>query len=479
MDKWLMNNNAAKIIALVLGVLLFAVVHKDDTTPTSPQPLMESRWIDDVQVRIVGLDTKQQVIKSIRPDKVRIQVRGKRTAIASALPEDYKVTLDLTGYGKGKHVVQLRHELPTGIDLISMEPSSATIELEDVQTKEYEVQVQTEGTPAKGYKAGTPIVRPSNRVHVTLPASRMAEVKSIVGTVSIDKANESVITKRVKLTAFNARGNEVEGAVLTPSFVEVEVPITKPFKTVPLQVNLTGQLVEGLAVSALSPDVNQVTLYGPQEALDKIEYLDNVQVDLRQFEAAGTYKLKVQLTQPANIEKIEPSEITVELQISGVKQRTISDVPITLTGDNDRLETTIAEPASRKMDVIVVGAPNLIDALKVSDIQLIANVNDLPPGEHTVNLQVNLPRFVRRVDSTPLTIKVVIKDTEAPVTTLPDPKPPTSIPEEVGNGSTSGTQNETGHPSNPSTDTHENPPSSNEAEGTPTEAVNGSVEHSN
>lgn len=444
MDKWLMNNNTAKIIALVLGVLLFAAVHKDDPTTTSPQPLIESRWINDVPILVTGLDTNQQVIKPMRLDKVRIQVRGKRTAIASALPEDYKVTLDLTGYGTGRHVVQLRHELPQGIDLVSMQPSSTTIELEDVQTKEYEVQVRTEGTPAKGYKVGTSIVRPSNRVHVKLPASRMAEVKSIVGTVSVDKTNESVISKQVKLTAYDARNNEVKGAVLTPSFVEVEVPITKPFKTVSLQVNPKVQLVEGLAVSSLTPDVNQVTLYGPQEALDSIDFY-NIRVDLRQFQAVGTYTLKAQLTPPLNIEKIEPSEVTVELKISEVKKRTIPGVPITLTGDNDRLVTTITKPVSREMDVIVVGAPNVINGLKVSDIQLIANVNDLPPGEHTVDLQVNLPRFVRCVDQAPLTLKVVIKDTEAPVTPLPDPNPPASMPEKEGD-SLPENQNETGPP---------------------------------
>ncbi|WP_019419001.1 CdaR family protein [Paenibacillus sp. OSY-SE] len=442
MDKWLMNNNAAKVIALVLGILLFAVVHKDDSTAVTTPPLMESRWIDSVQVRTIGLDTQQQVIKSMKPETVRIQVRGKRTTIAAALPEDYKVTLDLTGYGTGRHVVPLHHEFPQGIELVSMLPSSVTVDLEDVQTKEFEVRVKTEGIAAAGYKAGTPIVSPSNRVHVTLPASRMAEVKSVTAMVNIGKANESVMLKRVKLTAYNSKGQEIQDAVMTPSVVEVEIPITKPFKSVPLQVNLTGQLPDGLAVSTLTPDVNQITLYGPQEALDQFEFFDGVQVDLRQIKAEGVYKLNVRLTPPSNIEKIEPSEITVDLQISSVKQRVISGVPIILTGENDRLETTVAEPATRKMDVTVVGAPSLVDELKAGDIQLIANVNDLPPGKHTVNLQVNLPRFVRRADNIPLTVTIIIQDHSTPVTTEPDTKPTPPAGGDAGNSE--GSQSETG-----------------------------------
>lgn len=425
MNKWLMNNNVVKIVALVLGVLLFVIVHKDDlATTTSPPSLIESRWIDNVQVRVIGLDTKQHAIKSMKPYRVRIQIRGKRTAITSTLPENYKAILDLTGYDKGKQIVQLNHQLLPGIDFISMQPSRVVVELEDVQTKEFEVQIRTKGTPANGYNIGTPIVKPAGRVDVTLPASRMAKVKSVMGIVNIDKVNEAVIKKQVKLNAYNAEDNKaIEKAILTPSSVEVEIPIIKPFKVVPLQVNLRGQLAEGLAVSSFIPDVNQVTLYGPHEALNSIEHF-NVGIELHQLYTAGMHKLKVPLTPPANIEKIEPSEIMFNLQISGLKQRTLINVPISLTGGSDHFAATITEPTTRKIDVIVTGAPDLIDKLKTDDIQLIANVNDLSPGEHTVNLQVHLPRFVQRVSQTPLTVKVDIKDKEAPVTTSPGSKPP-------------------------------------------------------
>ncbi|CAH8773163.1 CdaR family protein [Paenibacillus dendritiformis] len=460
MDKWLMNNTSAKVIALLIGVLLFIVVHKDDPTSVSVPPLMETRWIDNVQVRTVGLDTKQQVIQSITPDSVRIQVRGKRTTIAAALPENYKVILDLTGYGPGTHVVQLQHDFPPGIELQAMEPSSVKVELEDVQTKEFEIQVRTQGAAAQGYKPGTPIVSPSNRVHVTLPASRMTEVAAVSAAVNIEGANESVIAKRVKLTAYNDRGQEIEDAVITPSVVEIEVPITKPFKTVPLQLDLVGQLPDGLAVSSLMPSVNQITLYGPQEALNKVEFFDGVQVNLKQIDQAGQYKLDVTLTPPPNIEKIEPSEITVDVIVSAVKQKVITGVPITLTGENDRLETAIVEPATRKLDVAVVGAPNLIDEMTASDIQLIANVNDLPAGTHTINVQVNLPRFVRRAEQTPLTVTVEIRDKGEPVTTDPAP--------EGGGESDNGTHGAT-EGNRPDTDTTEPNGSNHEEDQTPEE----------
>ncbi|WP_036695735.1 CdaR family protein [Paenibacillus taiwanensis] len=451
MDKWLMNNTAAKIIALVLGVLLFAVVHKEDPNTVTQQSLFETRWIDSVKINTIGLDEQQLAMRSMSPSDVRIQVSGKRTTITSALPEDYKVVLDLTGYGPGKHSIPLKYEVPLGVDMRSMQPSSVTVVLEEVQTKQYEVLIKTEGRPADGYKAGTPIVRPSNRVHVTLPTSRMQEIRSVSAIVDISKANESVLHKQVKLTAFDAAGREVKNAIITPSVVEVEIPITKPFKTVPLQLNVRGNLPAGLSVAALEPNVNQVTLYGPQAALDSIEFYDVPQLDVSTFSAPGTYNVNVKLTSPPNIEKMEPSTILVKVTIAQDKKRVIEGVPITLTGVNDKLITNITEPASRKFNVTVVGSPSVVDALTVDDIQLIANINDLPPGKHAVTLQVNLPRFVRLADGERYTATIEIKDKDVPATTDPVTPP---------NPTTDGQQPEGERPATGGnvrdTDSHEN-----------------------
>lgn len=410
-----MNNNATKVIALVLGIMLFAMLHKEGFTIKSPPSLIEEKWITDVQVHIVGLDRQQQVLKSISSKKVQMQVRGKRMIVLSSFPENYKITVDLTGYKTGKHEVQLNHELPEGIELVRMKPSRVVVELEDVQMKEFEAQIKTTGVPAKGCKAGLPIVRPSNRVHVTLPTSRMTEVKSIIGMVDINQANQSVITNRVKLVAYHTNGTKIKDAVLTPSIVEVEVPITKPFKTVPLHVNVVGQLESKYAISSLSPSVNEVILYGLQAQLDRIEHFDNVHIDLREFQSVGTYTFRVRLLPTENIEKIEPSEISMELKISNIKKRTLIGVPITLTGDHNRLHTTVIEPGTHKMDMMVMGAADLIDKIKINDIQLIANINNLPPGTHVVHLQVNLPRFIQRVDQGILPVTVVIKNKETPL----------------------------------------------------------------
>ncbi|MBD8498526.1 CdaR family protein [Paenibacillus arenosi] len=467
MDKWLMNNNSAKIIALVLGVLLFAVVHhNEDSANEVTHPLMETRVIDGVKLQERGL-ASNLVLKGITPNTVSVKVSGKPAAVAAALSEEYKIVVDLTGYGAGKHIIPLRYDFPDGVRVDSLQPSMVTVVLEEVQTKQVDVVIKTEGTPKEGYKAGTPIVTPSNRVHVSLPTSRMTEVKSVIGMVNIDDASESVKQQQVKLTAYDGAGNEIKDAVITPSVVEVEVPITKPFKTVPLQVNFKGQLPEGLSVAQVTPSVNQITLYGPQADLDEIEFYDQAVIDLANIKASGQYTVSVKLTAPPNIEKMEPSEIQVNVVISEEKVRTLKNIPITLTGINDRLVTTITEPASRAFDITVVGSPAVIDAMQASDIQLIANVNDLPQGNHVVTLQVNLPRFVKLTKSQQFMAKVTIQEKGSPTGTNskpnpePNPNPGTEVETDAGvdqtNPDSTSNENSTTDPQEGTSDSSESP----------------------
>lgn len=457
MDKWLMDNTASKIIALVLGVLLFAVVHKQDPNINTNQPLYETKVIQAVQVATTGLDEKQYVIKSMEPSNVRIQVEALRNRMSSILTENYKVILDVAGYGAGTHTIPLKYELPEGVKLVSMQPSAVTVQIEEVQAKQFDVVIKTKGTPQEGYTAGTPIVTPSNRVHVTLPTSEMDNVQSVSAIVNIDQANESVLQKQVKLTAYDKAGNEIKDAVIEPSVVQVEIPISKPFKTVPLQLNVRGNLPAGLAVGSVEPSVNQVTLYGPQEDLDQIEFYDGLQLDMSTFKSAGTYNVNLKLTLPPNLEKMEPNAIDVKVVIVAEKERVISNVPITLAGLNDKLKTTITEPASRSYDVKVIGAPEIVDTLTASDIQLIANVNDLPPGNHRVTLQVNLPRFVRLANQTSFTAVVLIEDQDVPAGTKPDPDP--NPPVDPGTSGEQGTETDG---QNKPTDEQEVPPSEGE-----------------
>ena len=80
MDKWLSHPTALKIISLVIGILMWAVVHFDsDRSPNTVATLTETRDIDAVQMKPIGMDDKNYALRLLDPAAVHLTVRGSRS----------------------------------------------------------------------------------------------------------------------------------------------------------------------------------------------------------------------------------------------------------------------------------------------------------------------------------------------------------------------------------------------------------------
>ncbi|MED5017461.1 CdaR family protein [Paenibacillus chibensis] len=420
MNKWINNNNFAKILALAVSVLLWSMVHLNSDTPT-PTAKIDTRIIENVKVQPYGLDEKKYILSAMDTDRVRIEIKGKKTDLLSAFSGEYKIKLDLSNAKVGTSTLPLSVDIPKGLEIVNIQPSTVTVNIEERNTATFPVSIVTKGTPAEGYQVGTVTPQPAT-VKVTLPESELREVAKVQGTVAIDGESSTIKEKRIKLIAYDKKGQEIEGAVLEPSTVSAEVIISPPFKEIPIELQYTGKLPEGLVISKAQPSVSKVKLYGSQEELAGVKSYTNISVDLGQITQAGTIVLPVDLTAPSGFEKIEPSSLEVEITTVSNSQRTMNDIPITIKNENSDLDATIISPASRVMSLTLSGAPGLLNSLTPSDIQLIASVGNLSPGTHQVTLQLVLPRYISRADQgSPLTATIEVKEkASTPATTTPD-----------------------------------------------------------
>jgi YbbR domain-containing protein len=408
-DKWLNHPTAVKLIALALGILMWAVVHfnPSESSPNNVSSLLETRVIDAVNIQPYGLDERNYVLLGLEPKTVKLKVRGTRSDLLAAKTNDYRIQVDLRTVGEGKHTLYLDENLPRGIQLVEMTPATVTVDVEALQIKEFEVNILTEGNPAKGYKVGTPIIKPSNRVHVTLPKNELAQVERVGTSISIDGEKETLKNKSVKLTAYDQEGRIIKDAIIDPAVVEVEIPITNPFKTVPLQFKMLGHMPAGLSIASFKADVEQVTVYGPQEALDKIDFIE---VDVQQDNLKNSGQVTVPLKVVAPIIEISPKQININIEVLLSSTRSLEGLPITWSGLGDGLTVKIIEPSTGKADITIKGAPAILDRLKPGDVSVVADLSGRGPGTYTVPLVVNLERFMEQAGGTS-NITVEITDT--------------------------------------------------------------------
>ncbi|QUL54355.1 hypothetical protein KDC22_29310 [Paenibacillus tritici] len=391
MDKWMKNNNFNKILALALGIILWTIVHVD-TAPTYQTTVnTESKTIENVKVEIEGFDSDNYVLtKDV--DSVRMEVRGKRSDLTYKFSDAYRVWLDLKDVKPGDNTLPLMYSTPSGVTLDDMVPNQVNVHIELRTTKSFPVSLNITGEPASGYEVGTPVIDPAS-VEVTLPASDLGRVAKVQGKIELDGENEAFSEKKLRLYALDNKGNELEDAVIEPSTAAVEVPITLPSKTLPLDISFTGSLPGSLVLSRVTPEQDMVTVYGSAESLKTLSSYEAV-LDLSTVKNAGTEQMKLELKPPEGTGKIEPAVMNVSVSAAEITQRTLSAMPIKLEGVSNGLTALILDPVSTSIDLTISGAPALLDQLDQDSISVVADVGGLTAGIHDVTLQVSLPRFI-------------------------------------------------------------------------------------
>lgn len=395
MDKWLNNNNISKIIALIISIILWGLVHMDSGTTTITPSIPSnsgSKFIDNVQVQVVGFDEDKYVLYGLEPEKVRIEVKGKRTNITTNFSA-YKVKLDLSNAKSGTKLMPLTHELPSGVEFVSMDPSMVKVTIEEKKTKEIEANIITKGKINEGFQIGTPIIKDGGKVKVTLSESRMEQLGKVQSIIDVTGMTEPIKGKSVKLVAYDKDGNEMTDAELSPASLNVDIPITNLYKSIPLTIKQTGKLPSGYVLSDVTSDVEGVAVYGSKEALDKINSY-SVTIDLEQFQSGTTKQYFVNLTPPEGSEKIEPSSVNVTIKVEPVDQKVIHDIPLTFINQNSTLTPKMISPTTEKMSLTLQGATDLLAGVSAKDININVDLNGLGAGKHVVPIEVALPHFV-------------------------------------------------------------------------------------
>lgn len=461
MDKWLSHPTALKIISIIIGLLLWAVVHIDpDTTPQTVTSSIDTKIIEAAKIFPEGLDEEAYTLTAMEPTVVRIVVQGRISdLLAAASIDDYDVKVDLEDAKAGIQELPLTVSLPKGIQLVEMSPRTVTVQLEEIVTKPFELKAVAEGTPADGYVAGTPtIAGGTNSVEITLPKDDMARVGLVSAEVDIAGADKSVVNKKANVVVYDTEGIEMTNAVVLPETVQVEVKITQPFKTLPLQIRYSGSLPDGLSIVSIKPAVDQVTVYGEQAALDKLQLYDGAVLDLSKIKENGSVQVKTQLID--GIKSVDPAEVTVDVVVSSNTTRTLSGLAVTIDGVAEGQTAVIQTPEGGKIDLTVSGAESVLSALKAEQISVIANVEGLAPGVHIVPLEVDVPAYVQTVldNGKTLTATIEIVDNTA------------SVPEEEESTETGATPSETPPSESPAPDSTGNG-SGNEEAGSDTNAT--------
>ncbi|PLR65949.1 MULTISPECIES: CdaR family protein [Bacillaceae] len=404
MDKMFNNHWVMRIIALLMALMLYVSVNIETPAPkkqTGPvtsvfpsapsESAKDTETINDIPVQTY-FDQENLVVTGV-PETVDVTLSGPTNALLKTKQlKDFEIYADLSDLSIGSHRVQLKHKNISDNLEVNLNPAVITVNVEEKITRDFPVEVDfiNKSKIKTGYTAQEPIVKP-NVVRVTGSKTLIDGIALIKSRVNLQDAAETIETES-KVTVYDRDGNILPVEVY-PSVVDVTVPITSPSKKLPFKIKNEGELGEGLSISNIEAVPNEVTVYGPLDVINPLEFIDGVTVDLSKIKDDTV--LDVDIPVPDGVTKVSPEKIQIKIDVEKEEEKVLKDLPVNVRGMSEGKIIQFMDPDSEALDLSVVGAPSIVTNIKPSDLELFVNVTDLSDGEHDVKVEVNGPQGIK------------------------------------------------------------------------------------
>ncbi|WP_027416726.1 CdaR family protein [Aneurinibacillus terranovensis] len=427
MDRWLNNNTVVKVVSLLIAIMLWMVVNSDRMQTYFPGSADHSV----TRITQMNLDARYNDRKYIVrvPTTVQVELKGSadQLALSAIMSGKTDVYVDLRNYSSGSYTVPVQWEgFPPGLE-VRIQPSNVPVTIEAIQQVTRNVRVSVIGKAKDGYIAGQPVVSPQVAT-VTVPESQVDNVSMVQALVSIEDASGDIHT-RVPLRVLDRNGQPIDAKV-SPATADVQVPLTMEFKTVPVKIEPKGSLPNGYSVNSIVVNPPQVKIYGTADVLNAITSYPAGKIDVSQVTDAQTFEV----TLPAlkDVTKVDPPKVAVTVHVSlssnsqppapgptglgGTGTQTTAlktikkEVAINVKGSGNGMTSQVVDPPSGKLTAELEGNDSELTQLQNKDLQAVVDVSNLPPGEHTIKVKLNLPPDVKVLNETNMKTVVRIMD---------------------------------------------------------------------
>lgn len=406
LEKLLGKKQTLIVVSLILALAVFFIVDSEGNT-------IIDQYAEILYNQPVTATYNEEayVVEGL-PDDVDITLVGqKRHIFLAKQSPNGGVTVDLTGLKPGQHKVTLKYTQQLKSIDYRLDPSTVTVTIYDkvsaTKSLTYDVLHQ-DNLDTKLNIDGVELDRSEVIVKgAEYKLDEVATVRALVDVDALPKQEAGEITlDDVPLVAYDTNGKVVDVEIV-PKTVTAKVSISSPSKTVPIKVIPKGELAFGKAIKSLSTNIDDVTVYGNNEAIDKIDSLE-VEVDVTGLNKDKEYT--VTLKRPNGITEISEKTITVKVSLDDSTTKEFDNISIATENlDSSKYKVQALSEEDSKVTVVVTGSKSIIDNIDSSIIKAYVDLDGLGVGEHEVEVKVKGDDL--KLSYTPKTKKVKIRIT--------------------------------------------------------------------
>ncbi|MEJ2148541.1 MAG: CdaR family protein [Chloroflexota bacterium] len=370
---WITSNIGTLLLSLVLSITVWIGANQ------SLDPVEAGELSNPVAINVEGLGSDLQIVNNY-PTTTTVQLRAQRDTWLSISPEDILVTADLTGLGPGVHQVPLQVEIATRATLLAANPSNIQVEIEEVRERSLPVHLSMTGEPVTGFKAEHATITPAE-VTVRGPRSEVELVSDIRAEVSIEGIRETFVGE-LPVVALDSEGNPVPNVQLTPTLVEVNVPLAtgEGVREVIVRVDADVRPAPGYYVARYLPDPPSVTIQGDPDTINEILAIETQPIILNNVTEDRV--VTVALSPPPNVSVLDVQTVDVQIIVAAQPGFDVVEVPVQAVGLAEGLS---AEFSPDGVIVTLSGPLPVLERLDLQkDILVTVDLSDRDAGIYQI-----------------------------------------------------------------------------------------------
>jgi YbbR domain-containing protein len=383
----------------------------------------------EIQVRVQQENAASDVyVLSGDLGLVEVRYRTGTDRAAAVVADSFVATVDLAEYDMES--APQPQELPIvvqasdGIDVLSVEPATIRVQLDQVEVRTIPVEVDV-GTVPEGLRAADPVVS-AEKVEVRGPASVVGQVDRAMAYLTIPSSGIDV-NEPVDLVPVDVTGQPVGRGLIeaSPRSVTVTIDVEPVETTDALTVRpiVEGNPGPGFLLESIQVEPATVTLRGLPEVLEGITSVATEGVSIAGATVDVTVEAELVIPDGTRLVEGDESVVTVTLTIvPSVASRTfVLGVVCQGAGTNACL------PGLDQVAVTLSGPWEVLSGLSAAELTPVVSAAGLAPGSYTLAPSLaGLPDGVDLVSISPGAVPVTIV---APAAPTPEPTPvPTPAP---------------------------------------------------
>ncbi len=428
--QMLFNNLSVKLLSIAGAILVWVlIVNIDD-------PYRTKNFVVHVEtINEDALHSVHKVFEVVEGNTATVTVGGKRSIIDNLTSDDIRATADLSELSSVNAVaikVGLRKHTLSDVKLECNQVLK--VSLDDMDTRQFKVTVDIDGTPADGYSVGECTVKP-NVVEVIGGSSVIDRIATVRVALNVNGASQDFF-RRLMPAAYDKRGNRINSSTLSFSddTIRVKAKLLQN-KTIPVKLDLKGEPAEGYELVDAKCVPEEIEIAGTEKALAGISELV-IPIDITGFvgtSAGLDQEVQVMDYLDKNItvrEEYEKVSVQITLEKLIRKKIQLQTTRIQMSNVDEKFIASIYGNV-RDIELTIEGRESDLESISDTTILAYVDCTGLKSGMYSLPVKVNLNGLGKLVKGAKVRIIISRRIDTAP-DTLPVPSATPQPDEEEG-----------------------------------------------